>query len=67
MTTTTRKTTESNKSGLPADSCVFCRIATGTEPATVVREWEDAIAFSPRHPVTRLSERKPDEPGAESC
>ena len=52
MTTTTRKTTESNKSGLPADSCVFCRIVAGTEPATVVREWEDAIAFSPRHPVT---------------
>lgn len=52
MTATTLKTTESNKSGLPADSCVFCRIVAGTEPATVVREWEDAIAFSPRHPVT---------------
>ena len=28
-------------------TCVFCGIAAGTEPATVVREWPDAIAFLP--------------------
>lgn len=28
-------------------TCVFCAIAAGTEPATIVREWPDAIAFLP--------------------
>lgn len=30
-----------------ADSCVFCRIVVGSAPATIVREWDDAIAFLP--------------------
>lgn len=34
----------------PAD-CVFCGIIAGTEPATIVREWPDAIAFLPLNPV----------------
>ena len=34
------------------NSCVFCRIVAGTEPATVVRRWPDAVAIVPRHPVT---------------
>lgn len=32
--------------------CVFCAIAAGTEPATIVREWPDAIAFLPHGGVT---------------
>lgn len=28
--------------------CVFCSIAAGAAPANVVREWPDAIAFTPR-------------------
>lgn len=28
--------------------CVFCRIVSGTEPADIVREWEEAVAFLPR-------------------
>jgi histidine triad (HIT) family protein len=28
--------------------CVFCAIVAGTEPATIVREWPDAIAILPR-------------------
>ena len=32
--------------------CVFCAIVAGTEPATVVREWWDAIAIVPLNPVT---------------
>lgn len=31
-----------------AKPCVFCAIAAGTEPATVVRDWPDAIAILPR-------------------
>lgn len=31
--------------------CVFCRIATNEAPATVVREWDNAIAFVPLNPV----------------
>lgn len=27
--------------------CVFCAIAASTEPATIVREWPDAIAILP--------------------
>jgi histidine triad (HIT) family protein len=34
-----------------ADTCVFCDIASGTGPATVLREWDDAIAFLPKDPV----------------
>jgi len=33
-------------------SCVFCAIIAGTEPATVVRQWVDAIAIVPLNPVT---------------
>jgi histidine triad (HIT) family protein len=32
--------------------CVFCAIVAGRAPATLVREWPDAIAFRPRQPVT---------------
>lgn len=32
--------------------CVFCRIAAGTEPAEIVFEWPDAVAFRPLNPVT---------------
>ncbi|MEV7492208.1 HIT domain-containing protein [Streptomyces anulatus] len=28
--------------------CVFCRIVAGQVPATIVREWDDAIAIRPR-------------------
>ena|SRR5579859_4864841 len=31
--------------------CVFCRIVAGTEPATIVRRWTDAIAIVPLSPV----------------
>jgi histidine triad (HIT) family protein len=31
--------------------CVFCRIIAGTEPAAIIREWPDAIAFVPLGPV----------------
>lgn len=31
--------------------CVFCRIVAGSEPATVVRRWSDAIAIVPLNPV----------------
>lgn len=30
------------------ESCVFCAIAAGKAPATVVAEWPDAIAILPR-------------------
>ncbi|SDM47159.1 HIT family protein [Allokutzneria albata] len=29
-------------------TCVFCAVAAGNAPATVVREWEDVIAIRPR-------------------
>jgi histidine triad (HIT) family protein len=32
-------------------ACVFCGIIAGTEPATIVREWPDALAFVPLGPV----------------
>lgn len=35
-----------------ADPCVFCAIIAGTEPATIVRQWPDAIAIVPLDPVT---------------
>jgi histidine triad (HIT) family protein len=31
--------------------CVFCGIISGAEPATIVREWPDALAFVPLGPV----------------
>ncbi|QBI56838.1 HIT family protein [Streptomonospora litoralis] len=34
-----------------APPCVFCAILAGDEPATIVREWKDAIAFTPLNPV----------------
>lgn len=33
-------------------TCPFCEIAAGRAPATVVREWDDAIAIVPLNPVT---------------
>lgn len=32
-------------------TCVFCDIVAGDAPATIVREWPDAVAFVPRDPV----------------
>ena len=32
-------------------TCVFCQIIAGTSPATIVREWRDAIAIVPIGPV----------------
>lgn len=32
-------------------SCVFCDIVEGYAPATVVREWNDAICIVPLNPV----------------
>jgi len=34
-----------------ADACVFCAIVAGEAPATVIREWPDAIAIVPLRPV----------------
>lgn len=34
------------------NSCVFCEIAAGTAPATVVRDWGDVLAIVPLGPVT---------------
>lgn len=31
--------------------CAFCNIVTRTAPATIVREWDDAIAIVPLNPV----------------
>lgn len=33
-------------------NCVFCGIVAGTEPAEIIREWPDAMAFTPINPVT---------------
>lgn len=33
-------------------NCVFCAIAVGTSPATIIRSWPDAIAIVPLAPVT---------------
>lgn len=33
-------------------SCVFCRIIARTEPARIVQDWPDALAFIPLNPVT---------------
>lgn len=32
--------------------CPFCQIVAGTAPATIVREWDDAMAIVPLKPVT---------------
>lgn len=32
-------------------ACVFCEIIAGAAPATIVRDWPDAIAFLPIGPV----------------
>lgn len=37
---------------LTSEPCVFCRIITGEEPATIVRRGRDAVAFAPLNPVT---------------
>src|SRR4051794_27130216 len=34
-----------------AETCVFCAIVEGIEPATVVRRWSHAIAIVPINPV----------------
>lgn len=34
------------------EKCVFCGIIAGTAPATIVKRWDDAIAFTPLNPVT---------------
>ena len=31
--------------------CVFCEIVAGRSPATIVREWHNALAFVPLNPV----------------
>lgn len=33
--------------------CVFCKIIAGEAPATIVHEWDDAIAIVPLNPVVR--------------
>jgi histidine triad (HIT) family protein len=33
-------------------NCVFCAIVRGEAPATVVREWDHALAIVPLNPVT---------------
>ncbi len=40
------------KTAMNDPSCVFCQIIAGDAPATVVREWRDAIAIVPLNPVT---------------
>lgn len=34
------------------DACVFCEIITGRAPATIVRDWANALAIVPLEPVT---------------
>lgn len=31
--------------------CVFCKIVAGEAPATIIRDWPDAIAIVPHRPV----------------
>lgn len=33
-------------------SCAFCDIVEGKAPATIVKSWPDALAFTPLNPVT---------------
>ncbi|MFG2094104.1 HIT domain-containing protein [Streptomyces sp. NPDC048612] len=34
------------------EACAFCRMAAGTEPTPLVRDWPEAFAIEPRRPVT---------------
>lgn len=34
------------------EACAFCRMAAGTDPTPLVRDWPDAFAIVPRRPVT---------------
>ena len=34
------------------NDCPFCEIVAGRSPCTLVREWDDAMAFAPLAPVT---------------
>lgn len=34
------------------EPCVFCEIIAGRAPATVIRDWPDALAIVPLKPVT---------------
>lgn len=36
---------------LSSDKCPFCEIVAGRAPATVVREWDNALAIVPLGPV----------------
>jgi histidine triad (HIT) family protein len=36
---------------MPEQPCPFCEIVAGRAPATVVREWDDALAIVPLGPV----------------
>ena len=38
--------------GETADACVFCAIAAHRAPAHYIAQWVDAVAITPRHPVT---------------
>lgn len=40
--------TATTPNGTAAEACVFCDIAAGQAPATVLREWPDALAIKPR-------------------
>jgi histidine triad (HIT) family protein len=41
---------ERDRAGL-LEPCPFCLIVAGDAPATLVREWPDAVAFVPLNPV----------------
>ncbi|WP_086765395.1 HIT family protein [Streptomyces bobili] len=36
---------------MPEEPCPFCEIVAGRAPATIVREWPDALAIVPLTPV----------------
>lgn len=36
---------------MPEQPCPFCEIVAGRAPATIIREWPDALAILPRGPV----------------
>lgn len=48
----TPDTQTSSPSSTDEEACIFCRIVDGRAPATIIREWDDAIAFRPLNPVT---------------
>lgn len=35
----------------PANACPFCEIVAGRAPATIIRDWDDALAIVPLNPV----------------